>query len=525
MKKTMIFSAIMMSALTLTACGDENFGPDPEKDWQGTTELFQSAEENAYQTYYKPELGTVGDPMPFFDKKAGDFKVMYLQEYPDNLPLRFHPYWAVATPDGASYQSLGEWLSIGSFDSQQDAILGTGCCYYNDADGLYYIYYTGESGKTVDRQVVMRATSSDLKTWNRDNSWSLKGKTFGYSGHDFRDPQIFMVGSEYHMIVSTQPVTGGDPCFAEFKSSDMKNWEHVGKIKMIWDRMLECPDVFEMGGKWYMVYSEAVGAVWSRKVKYMMGNSWDDLKAQFNDGPKWPDVREGRLDSRAFYAGKTASNGTDRFIWGWCPERPNGDNANVGNGSEGQGNEPMWAGALVCHKVAQNPDGTLYLTAVPAMAAKYNKEAEVKVMAKGDNYTLYNRLGNHNHISFTVKVANKDDKFGVSFGRGTDAKNFVTLKFNNPHWDEWNKHLRRVEYYVGNGEEDKFIDGADGDFYPFAEDNTYNIDIYTDNSVVVMYVNGTGCMTSRIYGIQKNCWSINSYAAGVEVSNVKVSQY
>ena len=31
--------------------------------------------------------------------------------------------------------------------------------------------------------------------------------------------------------------------------------------------------------------------------------------------------------------------------------------------------------------------------------------------------------------------------------------------------------------------------------------------------------------TNRIYGIQKNCWSINTYDGEVNVENIKVSQY
>lgn len=502
----------------LISCSDDKFEGDPIKDLSGTTEFVLSTEEAGYSTYYTPAIGTVGDPMPFYDKKAGDFKVMYLQEYTDNLPLRYHPYWAVSTADGASYESLGEWLSIGKYDSQQDAVLGTGCCYYNEADGLYYIYYTGESGKTVERQVVMRATSPDLKTWTRDNAWSLNGPKNNLSGFDFRDPQIFMVGNEYHMLVAGRNAVGNDAMFAEFKSSNMKDWTYVDKFHMLWDRMYECPDVFQMGDWWYLVYSDSPS--WERTVKYVKAKSYEELKTQFtNDGDF--DARQYwmKLDTRAFYAGKTASNGTDRFIWGWCPTRPDGNNANVGNP------EPKWSGALVCHKIAQNADGSLYLTAVPAMAAKYNKPVEVKEMEKGDNYTLYNRLGAHNHISFTVKTAGKDDKFGVSFGRGKGNDKFVTLRFNNPHWD-WDKgeHKFRTEYWIGNGVEDEFINNTEGNFFPFAEDNTYNVDIYTDNSVVVVYVNGTGCMTNRIYGLANNCWSINRYG-NVTVSDLKVSQY
>ena len=528
----------MLSALALTACSDDNFTGDPAKEITG---YFAAQEENGYSTYYKPALGRVGDPMPFYDEKAGNYKVMYLQEYDNNRPYRFHPIWAIETSDGANYRDLGEWLPTGGTDGEQDAALGTGCCYYCKADGLYYIYYTGHNGSLANVEAVMRATSPDLKTWTKDNLWTLYGKDFGYSAVDFRDPQIFEEGGKYHMIVATRPVWGGDPCFAEFVSSDMKKWEKGEQIKMIWDRFLECPDVFQMGSKWYCIYSESVKTSWSRKVKYMMADSWEELKKCFNDGPKWPEfAREGVLDTRAFYAGKTAGHGDERYIWGWCPTRPNGDNANVGGGD---GNEPSWSGALVCHKVAQNTDGTLYLTAVPAMAAKYNKPAEANIVEKGENYTMYSRLGYHNHITFTVKTADAHDQFSVSFARSTENVYGTTLRFNNAHWDAgWNddkKDLARVEYFVDKQVEiidrvtDKpmlvdasvFIDGADGNFYPRPADNTYNIDIYTDNSVVVMYVNGTGCFTSRIYGAAMNCWSINTVSGNITVSDVKVTTY
>ena len=77
-------------------------------------------------------------------------------------------------------------------------------------------------------------------------------------------------------------------------------------------------------------------------MKYMVASTYEELKSCLNDGPKWaPDGHEGILDSRSLYAAKTASNGTDRYIWGWCPFRSGSDihekNTNVG---AGDGNEP-----------------------------------------------------------------------------------------------------------------------------------------------------------------------------------------
>ena len=231
---------------------------------------------------------------------------------------------------------------------------------------------------------------------------------------------------------------------------------------------------------------------------------------------------------------------------GWCPFRSGADlhekNVNVG---AGDGNEPNWSGALICHKLIQHADGTLTLGAVPAMAAKYNQEQPLTVMASNgatlsgidggatlsgdDAYVLYNRLGTCNHITFTVKTSNNWDKFGISFVRGTDSKKYYTIVVNPE-----DENHRKVNFEQ-EGEEGKgFIEAADGYWFERPADNIYSIDIYTDNSVLVMYVRSTSgrsqgendvcTYTQRIYGIQKNCWSVNNYGGSVTVSDVHVSQ-
>ena len=296
--------------------------------------------------------------------------------------------------------------------------------------------------------------------------------------------------------------------------------------------MCECPDVFKMGSWWYLVYSEAFPTSWSRKVKYMMADSFEGLRNCFNDpGANWPkDDKEGVLDSRAFYAGKTASDGQDRYIWGWCPYRT-GTTYHDKNLAVGANGEPNWSGALVCHKLVQHENGTLTVGEVPAMAAKYATPVDCKVMASngysdgrlsGEGaYVLYNRLGAHNHISFTVTTGGDGDKFGVSFCRGTDATKYYTMVVN----PEWENGRRKVNFEQEGPEGKGFVEGIDGYIFPRPADNVYNVSIYTDNSVVTMYINGVYGYTQRIYGIYKNCWSINGYGGDITISNLKVSAY
>ena len=133
---------------------------------------------------------------------------------------------------------------------------------------------------------------------------------------------------------------------------------------------------------------------------------------------------------------------------------------------------------------------------------------------------LFNRLGYHNRISFTVTTSNAWDKFGVSLVRGTDAKQYYTMVVN-PESEFTRKVNFEQEGEAGMG----FVAGIDGYVFERPADNVYHVTICTDNSICVMYINEVCCYTNRIYGIQKNCWSINNYGGEIKVSDVKVSQY
>ena len=525
--KSIIYSLASVVLVSLGSCAND----EPvltEKDWQGTATYFASTDEQ-FTSFYKPAVGYVGDPMPFYDPVEQNFKILYLQDFRPNPDATYHPIWGVSTTDLSSYQSLGELIPTGTA-AEADAALGTGCVIYDEAAKLYYTFYTGHTSK---QEVVMMATSSDFKEWTKSRLFYLQGSDYGYSAKDFRDPFVFKGDDgQYHMIVST--IKGTKGVLAEFTSADLKSWTHKGEfMSMMWDRFYECPDVFKMGDWWYLIYSERLASV--RKVQYFKGRTLDELKAcTANDAGLWPDNNgnEGVLDSRAFYAGKTASDGTDRYIWGWCPTRTGNNNTDVGAAP----NEPEWAGNLVAHRIIQHEDGTLSFGNVEGIDKKYTTESALEVMAKseagvvenadnyeltGNAYVLFNRLNVRNKLSFTVKAGSKTDKFGFSFVRGTDSKKYYSIVVS-PEKDGDYKKLNFEE----QGEEGiGFVNGIDGYFFPTPANNEYNVTIYTDNSVCVVYINDNVVYTNRIYGLQKNCWSINSYEGSVEVSNVSVNYY
>ena len=91
----------------------------------------------------------------------------------------------------------------------------------------------------------------------------------------------------------------------------------------------------------------------------------------------------------------------------------------------------------------------------------------------------------------------------------------------NPEGEDTRKVNFEQEGPKGRG----FIEGIDGYNFQRPADNVYHINIFTDNSVMVMYINNVCAYTNRIYGIQKNCWSINNYGGNINVTDVKVQQY
>lgn len=507
MKQYMLFTAPAIAAaiMTLTACSDD----DPvitDRNLANTDVFLDTGEGMSQNIYYKPYVGYVGDPMPFFDPVAKDFKIMYLQDFRPNQAVTYHPIWCVSTSDAASYRSMGELIPCGSA-TELDAALGTGSTIYNN--GVYYTFYTAHSPNPAStagiNEAVMLATSRDFKTWEKNRELIISGGET-YSNSDFRDPFVFK-GDDglFHLLVSTR--LNGKGVLAEYTSPDLLDWTSAGVfMTMMWDRFYECPDLFKMGDWWYLVYSEQHDAV--RRVQYFKGRTLDELKAcTANDAGIWPDSKEGFLDSRGFYAGKTASDGTDRYIWGWCATRAG--SSNTGNAD--------WAGNLVAHKLVQNADGTLSLAEVPAIASLLSDyKAEADFTLTGDEHKLLPRLGTENRISFQLTTSSPWDKFGVSFARGSDSEKYYSI-IVNPE----SESVRKINYEEEGGA--GFVPNTDGYNFNTPADGVYNITIITDNSVMTMYINETVAYTTRVYGTARNCWSVNCYSGSVAVTDLKVS--
>ena len=150
------------------------------------------------------------------------------------------------------------------------------------------------------------------------------------------------------------------------------------------------------------------------------------------------------------------------------------------------------------------------------------KRADYDFDLTSKGYALFRRLGYHNHISMTVTTESATDKFGISFDRGRDSVNYTyyTLVV---HPEGANK--RKINFEQEGKDGKGFIPAIDSYVFDTPSDNIYHIDIYNDNSVLVMYINDVLAYTNRVHGIQHNYWSVNCYTGAIEVKDLKITIY
>lgn len=315
--------------------------------------------------FFCPADGIAADFIPFYH--AGAFHLFYLKDYRDPAAHgEGTPWFHIATTDFIHFEDWGEALPRGKGDAQ-DLYVFTGSVIANQAGPKqgFYIFYTGHNphfeaqGKPI--QTVLRAWSPDLRTWSKDADFIFKAPLEqGYEANDWRDPFVFWnaAAGEYWMLLAARKNQGPSRhrgLTALASSTDLEHWQ-VRQPFWAPDAYFthECPDLFQIGEWWYLVYS-----TFSERcvTHYRMSRSLS--------GP-WLTPPNDTFDGRAFYAAKTAA-GKDgkRFIFGWLPTRS-------GAKDDGDWN---WGGNLVVHEIVQNADGSLGVRLPQSIETSFSQQS------------------------------------------------------------------------------------------------------------------------------------------------------
>lgn len=504
---------IPLFALLLSAFACSSDEPAPDNGQTGTevdeTLTCKSPQDTGeYATFYKPRNGWVGDAMPFYDKASATYYLFYLQDWRDGR-INDHPIYYTTTQDFGTYRGFYEAVPTGTNETDLDVFIGTGS--FVEKDGIYYAFYTGHNGRLTPREQIMLATSTDLKTWTKQPTFTFRAPA-GYDQNNFRDPHVYHDPHRrcYVMLVTT--LMGGKGCLARYTSADLLTWTNIEPLTDFESdaEILECPDMFEMGGKWYLTFSR-INRDRHRKTFYRVASS--------PEGP-WRVVRDAEghhetFDGLFLYAGKTASDGTNRYLTGWCST-----DMRVNNN-----NELGWAGAMVTHRLVQQPSGRLYPVVPQAVTDKMKTVVPHKdLLSKGtvsgadadftlgtDSHVVFNR--NASSFKLTMSIdAGQATRFGIALGACDAQQDVYKLEFNLG-----DTHYGGAALFMMHGTDEL-------NYTPLTvpANKRFDVTLIAEKTICTLYVNGQVAFTNRIFKMHQNPWMIYSTAGTAHFSNIKV---
>ena len=144
--------------------------------------------------------------------------------------------------------------------SPDEAGCWSGCAIVHD--GSVYLLYTGVQGKPpnhLQRPCLARAIDDDLVSFEKfaGNPVISEEPIDGLIG--FRDHTVRRAAGEFRQLIGSGSAALGG-CVLEYRSTDLISWDYCGlfldaKSSDLPGTMWECPDLFQLGDRWYLVTS------------------------------------------------------------------------------------------------------------------------------------------------------------------------------------------------------------------------------------------------------------------------------
>ena len=472
--------------------------------------------------FYKPKDGWVGDTIPFaYD---GKFYIYYLHDERKGNTQDEYGYrtsWnLLITEDGVNIKDCKVVLPVGEYDDADYA------CYTGSViegnDGNFHMFYTAQNnynpkyhrdGKPL--QYVAHAISTDLINWEK-----LPELTFGaderiYEPFDWRDPFVFYNEEEkcFDMLLAARlrgasEKNGG--CVGLCRSYDLLHWEAKEPFYNPESYMThECPDLFKLGNKWYLVYS-----TFSEKfvTHYRMS---DKLS-----GP-WTSPIEDTFDGRAFYAAKTAQVGDKRMAFAWVPTKR----------GESDFGQYEWGGNFIVHEINQTTDNKLTVKPADGLINMFNKEVVNEKLNKieienyeGEKSYVIDGMKDTCMIEAVIEFSEGVRSFGIGLRQDPTLANGYYLRFepfyNRIVADMWPRRISGVNQWYVDGDKPFMVELERPFDYKSLKENKVHIRVVADGSIICLYVNNITALTMRAYNVNRTNWGFFVKDGSIRVSDI-----
>lgn len=433
--------------------------------------------------FFRPENAGTGDVTPYY--YDGQYYLFFLHS--TNFRWCF-----VTTTDFVTYSDVTVLRDFG----------GTGTVL--NVDGVWHIF----ASKTENGEEVIHHYEGEDITALRDTFKNIRSDGNLYAAFAWRDPYVYFDESigKYRMLVTTNANDSDtvlrDGAVANLVSEDLYTWVNNGTFfdSGYYSGACECPDTFKIGNWYYLVYSNCS---YGKRTYY--------VKSQNPEGP-WQIPDNDTFDSLLFYAAKTVSNGTDRYVIGWAGDRSQHTMALDADGAliDPDFATVKYAGSMVVHKLVQKSNGDLAVAPVdavkksfqtsvsnqfkPAVGAWTTGRDSAKVTAENSFAALYMQtLPEQYVLTFKLKTNAKQAGIALNVDDSFSGKGYYFT---------FDRQYSRLKQTSG------ILSGVAGYYFPYETElerpldiqanKTYDVTVVADGQIAVIYVDGEIALTTRM---------------------------
>ena len=468
---------------------------------------------------YRPRDGWFGDVMPLYAEGMYHLFYVFLHQDDRGAPgvLKGLDWAHVTTRDFLEFTDQPIAIQRGG-PAEPDLLVGAGSV-VADGDGGYVAFYAGInpalSAQGRPEQIVLRATSRDLVTWVKDPDFSLAADPRWYERDDWRDPFVFRAGGTWQMLLCAR-VTDGPfdrrGCIGLATSGDLVNWTVQPPLHAPGTtRAPECPEIFQLGGDTYLLFSTYSDRFASR---YRSGPS--------PEGP-WRRPTDDALETNDVYAFNTATDGTRRYAIGWLATRA---------GDQDSGHR-QWGGDLIVHELARREDGTLGTRPVAGVVDQYAVTAaepaprggqwsldgpKARFEGRGFGWCSLGEVGENGYLDVTVDVTETAEEMGIAIRAARDFGAAYLLRLEPEHGRVvFDRRPHRIDVPFEEDSDRSYVSATDYEIErPLrTAGGSVRIQVLVKGSAITAYV-GDVALTTRGYDLSGGEFGI--YAANGQAS-------
>lgn len=315
--------------------------------------------------FYQAEGARCGDVIPKYID--GRYQLFYLKGWKDREREDYVPGWH--RMESKDLLHMGAEVPI-------HVLGGTGDLYYHE--GTWHLFACiFPDGK----QLITHYISADgtLDHWIHQEEDTFGPDGVIYHCSDWRDPRIVWneENQEFLMYLAARKNEAHSQtgCVGLCASKDLSHWEYrePAYYPKRFNGACECPDIFTMGDWEYLIFSSYTTLFGNYYVKREKGSKI------------WQIPKNHRLDSRAFYAAKTAGTESERCLFGWNPVKEENIFGFWPDRFETIDYRTWdWGGSMVIHELVQQEDGDLGLRFPGSKKKFFGKKVPMEVLAYTD---------------------------------------------------------------------------------------------------------------------------------------------